>query len=68
MDMKEIGSIIRARRKELGITIAFFSEEENIGNRVISEIERGKETARIDYVMKICRMLDLEIVVQRRKK
>ena len=45
-----IGSFVRARRRANGLTQRELAELAGVGTRVVSEIERGKPTLRMDVV------------------
>ncbi len=58
---KEIGAAIRAERKRLGVTQKELSMTAGVGLRYLSELERGKTTARIEGLFKILQALGLEM-------
>lgn len=49
-DRESIGAFVRARRQESGLTQRQLAELVGSGVRVISEIENGKPTLRMDVV------------------
>jgi transcriptional regulator with XRE-family HTH domain len=51
---KDFGRVIRARRKEKGLTQERLSLYTNCSTRYISELERGKETAELGKALLIC--------------
>lgn len=63
MDTKTLGNIIRNRRKEKNTTQEDIRLLCNFGNRFLSELERGKETAEIGLTLKILDMLNLDIII-----
>lgn len=50
---KEIGEFVRARRKAGKFTQRELGELAGVGTRLVSELERGKGTARLDSVQKV---------------
>lgn len=62
-DMAELGSLIKAKRKEQGLTQNDLALASNVGIRFIVDIEAGKETAQIGKVLKVCAMLGLKLGV-----
>ncbi len=58
---EDVGKLIRRRRKDVGLTITQLSEMLGCSTRFLSEIERGKEGAGIERVLKIAAALGLEL-------
>jgi y4mF family transcriptional regulator len=50
---REIGEFVRARRKTAGLSQRELGEFAGVGTRFVSELERGKPTARLDAVNKV---------------
>ena len=63
---EDIGRLVRAHRKQRGLTLETVSGLGNLSVRFLSEFERGKETAEIGKVLKALRTLGLEVIVQPR--
>lgn len=61
--VEDLGKIIKQTRKEQGITQADLSISAQVGVRFIVDIEKGKKTAQIEKVLKVCAMLGLTIEV-----
>jgi len=57
---RDVGEAIRLRRKDLGLTQRELAEKSGTGERFISEIERGKETAELGKVLDLLDALGLE--------
>ncbi len=66
LNSKDLGTIIRKRRKELGLTQTQLAQLSGVGLRFISELERGKESARIGYAIKIASNLGIDISAESR--
>ncbi len=62
----DLGRLVRAHRKDKGLTLETVSGLGNLSTRFLSEFERGKETAEIGKILKTLRTLGLDIVVQPR--
>ncbi len=58
-----LGRVIRARRKEAGLSIATLASMLGCSPRFLSEVERGKETASVGRVIEIACALGLEITI-----
>jgi len=57
----QLGELIRARRHELGLTQTEVAEVANTNLRFVSELERGKATARLENVMRVLATLGIEL-------
>ncbi len=62
----ELGGLVRAYRKNKGLTLEAVSGLGNLSTRFLSEFERGKETAEIGKILKALKTLGLEISLQPR--
>jgi y4mF family transcriptional regulator len=60
-DAKRLGELIRARRHELGLTQTEVAEVADTNLRFVSELERGKPTARLENVMRVLATLGIEL-------
>lgn len=60
-DAQQLGELIRSRRRELGLTQTEVAEVANTNLRLISELERGKPTARLENVMRVLATLGIEL-------
>ena len=60
-DAKQLGELIRGRRHELGLTQTEVAEVANTNLRFVSELERGKPTARLENVMRVLTTLGIEL-------
>lgn len=60
-DPRELGGLIRSRRRELGLTQTDVAETANTNLRFVSELERGKPTARLANVMRVLATLGIEL-------
>jgi HTH-type transcriptional regulator / antitoxin HipB len=60
-DADRLGALIRARRRELGLTQTEVADVANTNLRLVSELERGKPTARLENVMRVLEALGIEL-------
>lgn len=60
-DPQRLGELIRARRRELRLTQTDVAETANTNLRFVSELERGKPTARLENVMRVLATLGIEL-------
>ncbi len=51
--VQQIGQLVRTRRQANGLTQRELSELAGVGLRLVSELERGKPTLRMDAVNKV---------------
>lgn len=58
---EQLGKLIRSRRHELGLTQTELAEVANANLRFVSELERGKRTARLANVMRVLETLGIEL-------
>lgn len=63
MNATTLGRIIRNRRKEKRITQRDLNQLCDIGNRFLSELERGKEGAKLGLALKVLQRLNLDIII-----
>jgi HTH-type transcriptional regulator / antitoxin HipB len=61
--VKELGALVRQRRKDAGVLQADAAAFAGVGARFLSELERGKETAEIGKVLQVLDRLGLELLV-----
>lgn len=62
----ELGTVIRARRKAVGLTQGELADAAGTSLRLVSEVERGKANARLESVLKVLGELGLELYVRPR--
>jgi y4mF family transcriptional regulator len=66
MEVRELGQLIRARRKERGYTQEAVASFVGCSTKFLSELERGKTTAEIGKVIPIIHILGMDLYVHRR--
>lgn len=57
----QLGELIRSRRRDLGLTQTEVAEVADANLRFVSELERGKPTARLENVMRVLATLGIEL-------
>lgn len=62
--MERIGQIIRARRKELGVTQQEVADLADVGINSLVAIERGKGNPSLKTLLRILEVLGLEIKLE----
>ncbi len=62
----ELGGLLRAYRKSRGLSQVDAAALAGVGERFLSELERGKPTAEIGLVFKLLDRFGLTLVVARR--
>jgi HTH-type transcriptional regulator / antitoxin HipB len=65
-DPRQLGELIRRRRRELGLTQTEVADVADTNLRFVSELERGKPTARLENVMRVLATLGLELEARAR--
>lgn len=60
---KDIGTLIRARRRQQKLTQTDLAGVSGTGLRFIVDIEKGKETAQIGKLLRVLRVLGLKVQV-----
>ena len=63
-----IGKVLRKERKALKLTQQNLGELAGTGLNFVSQLERGKGTARLDKVLAVLTVLGLELKIIRGKK
>ncbi len=64
MTAKQVGELIRKRRKSLSLKQADLALVSGTGVRFISDLENGKETCELGKVLKVLRNLGMDLVFQ----
>ncbi len=61
MDAVDLGSLIRTRRRRLGLTQADLAGRAGVSRRWLSDVEAGKDSAEFGLVLRALRALDLVV-------
>jgi len=65
--MQDLGSSLRDRRKQLGLTQLEAAELADVSVRFVHDIENGKRTAQLDRVQALANALGLTLELRLRK-
>ena len=65
-DEKQIGSIIRRRRKHLKLSQSQLGEKSGVRQALVSIVESGNPATKIKTILSILSALDLEFQIQER--
>lgn len=60
----DIGSAVRSARAEQGLRLEDLALVAGVGIRFLSELERGKETAQLDGVLRVIAAVGLELRIE----
>jgi len=61
---KDINVVVRARRKELGLTQSQLAELAGVSSRFVFDLEAGKQTVSLDRVLLVLKVLGLKLNLQ----
>lgn len=64
----DFGQQIRKARKAQGLTQAELASIAGVGTRFVSELERGKETARLGLALDLARLVGVDLTAQPRMR
>lgn len=59
----DIGRIIRAKRREIGVKQDAAAGLSGVGTKFLSQLENGKETAELGKVLQVLKKLGLEVYI-----
>ena len=65
---KDLGSAIRFARKSMGLRQADVAQKASVRQALVSDLENGATTARLDTVMQVLAALDLDLSIIPRRK
>ena len=61
IEAKEMASIIRMHRKAANLTQLQLADLAGVGKTVVFDVEKGKETVKLNTLKKILKVLNIEI-------
>lgn len=64
MDVAELGAALRARRRSLHLTQSETADLADISTRVLSDLENGRETIRLDILTAVASALGMTLSLQ----
>lgn len=59
----DIGRIIRAKRREIGVKQDAAAGLSGVGTKFLSQLENGKETAELGKVLQVLKKMGLEVYI-----
>lgn len=60
---KEIGDIVRFHRKKSGLSQAELAKLAGVGKTVVFDIEKGKQTVRLNTLRKVLTVLNIKVLL-----
>jgi y4mF family transcriptional regulator len=60
----EIGKVVRAIRKQSGLSQQGLAQLAGVGKTVVFDLEKGKETVQLDTLLKILDVLNIKIKLE----
>ncbi len=64
IDAADLGGLIRAQRRELGLTQADLATKAGVSRRWLSDVEAGKDSAEFGLVMRTLRALGMFVDIK----
>lgn len=61
--MKDIGKCIQFHRKQAGLSRVALAELAGVGKTVIYDVEHGKQSIRLDSLLKIAEALNISVAL-----
>lgn len=62
-EIAKLAGVIQMHRKEAGITQKQLADLAGVGKTVIFDIEKGKETVRLDTLLKVLDALNIKVTL-----
>jgi HTH-type transcriptional regulator / antitoxin HipB len=62
-NINDIGAIIPFHRKKSGLSQRGLADMAGVGKTAVFDLEKGKITVRMDTLMKICRVLNVRLLL-----
>lgn len=63
----DLGALVRAARREQGLTQLDLAGTANTGNRFVIDLEKGKPTLQLQKAIDALALLGLEVVIRRKR-
>jgi HTH-type transcriptional regulator/antitoxin HipB len=64
----QLGSLIRSSRKKSGLTQGDLADKTGLWQETISKIETGNKATKIETILKVIAMLDLDLSISDRQR
>lgn len=68
MLVKELGEILKSRRRDLNITQPHLAEIAKVSTNTLYKLERGKGNPSLDVINKLAEILGMELILEVKKK
>jgi HTH-type transcriptional regulator/antitoxin HipB len=65
-DPRAIGSLVRSRRQELGLTQSALASLANVSIVFLNELEQGKPTARVELIFRVLQAIGIDLYARPR--
>jgi HTH-type transcriptional regulator / antitoxin HipB len=62
VNVSQLGELVKARRKALGLTQIELAQRARCGHRLIRELEHGKESIQMGRALEICHLLNIKLL------
>ena len=62
-NIKDMGAIVRFHRKKSGLSQRGLADMAGVGKTAVFDLEQGKVTVRMDTVVKICHILNIQLTL-----
>lgn len=64
-DIRTLGTLLRTRRKELGLTQVEAAEIAGLSTHMLSDVETGKGNPRLDTLLALCDLFGFQLTLTR---
>jgi transcriptional regulator with XRE-family HTH domain len=68
MLVKELGEILKSRRRDLNITQPHLAEIAKVSTNTLYKLERGQGNPSLDVINKLAEILGMELILEVKKK
>lgn len=65
-DPRAIGSLVKSRRQELGLTQSALASLANVSIVFLNELEQGKPTARVELIFRVLQAIGIDLYARPR--
>ncbi|MCH8218537.1 MAG: helix-turn-helix transcriptional regulator [Planctomycetes bacterium] len=61
--VQDIGAVIRFHRKQSGLSQRGLADMAGVGKTAVFDLEKGKTSVRLDTLTKVCRVLNIRLLL-----
>jgi HTH-type transcriptional regulator / antitoxin HipB len=61
---KDIGALVKDRRRALSLTQVQLAAKAGVSQRYITQLERGRDTLQLGHVLRVLRILAVDLLVE----